>query len=69
MPIPRLSAGDMFLPVTAKTIVSTIVSVPELAPGISLVPHACGGWISLIRESRETITLIRLSDGCRNVWT
>jgi hypothetical protein len=45
------------------------VSIPELRSGISLVPHACDGWISLIRESRETITLIRLSDGCRNVWT
>jgi len=62
---------DVFLPVTTKTIVSIpeIVSIAELAAGISLVPHACGGWISVIRESRETITLTRLSDGCRSVWT
>jgi hypothetical protein len=51
-----------------------IISVPELHSGVSLVPHACDSWISAIRESREaialeTITLIRLSDGCRSEWT
>jgi hypothetical protein len=73
----------VFLPVTTKAMVSIpkivcvpdivsiteIVSVPEVGSGISLVPHACGGWISVIRESRETITLTRLSDGCCSVWT
>jgi hypothetical protein len=49
-----------------------IISVPELGSGVSLVPHACAGGISVIRESRETIaleTLTRLSDGCRSEWT
>jgi len=71
MPIPRVLRDDVLLPVTTKTIVSIpeIVSIAELAPRISLVSHACGGWIFVLRESRETISLIRLSDGCRNVWT
>jgi hypothetical protein len=51
-----------------------IISIPELHSGVSLVPHAWGGGISVIRKSREaialeTITLIRLSDGCRSEWT
>src|SRR5262245_31859613 len=77
MPISRMPRDDVPLPVTTEMIVSIseIVSTPEIGPvtelasGISLVPHACGGWISVIRESRETIGLIRLSDGCRSVWT
>jgi hypothetical protein len=82
MPIPRLPREDVFLPVTTKMIVciSDIVSIPqigsipELRSGVSLVPHAWGSGISVIRESREaialeTITLIRLSDGCHRVWT
>ena len=60
MPIPGLLSENVFLPVTAKTIVSIpeIVSIPQLASGVSLVPHACDGWISAIREWRETIALI-----------
>jgi len=71
MPIARTTAEDVFLPVTAKMIVCVpeIVSIPELGSGISLVPHACGAWISIIRKSRETISLIRLSDRCRSVRT
>jgi hypothetical protein len=88
MPIPRLPREDVFLPVTTKMIVSVsqivcipeivwipeIISIPELHSGVSLVPHAWGGGISVIRKSREaialeTITLIRLSDGCRSEWT
>jgi hypothetical protein len=88
VPIPRLPREDVFLPVTTKMIVSItkivcvpkvvsvseIVSIPELRSRVSLVPHAWGGGISVIRESREaialeTITLIRLSDGCGSEWT
>ena len=83
MPIARMVREYMFLPVTTKTIaaiaeiisipeivsISQIVSIPELASGISLVPHTRDSWISVIRNPRETIILIRLSDGCRNVWT
>jgi hypothetical protein len=71
MPISRVLRDDVLLPVTTKMIVSIpeIVSVPEPASGISLVPHVCAGLISVIRETRETITLIRLSDGRRSVWT
>jgi hypothetical protein len=71
MPIPRTLREHMFLPVTTKTTVSIteIISIAELASRISLVPHACGGWISVIRESRKTISLTRLSDGRCNVWT
>src|SRR5215831_12113883 len=63
---------NVFLPVTAQTVVSSppivcvpnIVSIPnnvsiaEGASGISLVPHVCAYGISLVRESRETIPLI-----------
>jgi hypothetical protein len=60
MPIPRLPREDVFLPVTTKMIVSVTeivcipktVSVPEMvSAGVSLVPHAGDGWISMIRES------------------
>jgi hypothetical protein len=66
VPIPRLPREDVFLPVTTKMIVSVtkivcvpevvsvseIVSVPEVvSAGVSLVPHAGDGWISVIRES------------------
>jgi hypothetical protein len=66
VPIPRLPREHVFLPVTTKMIVSVtkivcvpevvsvseIVSVPEVvSAGVSLVPHAGDGWISVIRES------------------
>jgi hypothetical protein len=68
VPIPRALCENVFLPVSAETIISVteIVSVPEVASGISLVPHACDGWISVIRESRETISL---ADTCSREWT
>jgi hypothetical protein len=88
MPIPGAVRENVFLPVSTKMIISVsqivsilkivcipeIISIPELHSGVSLVPHAWGGGISVIRESREaialeTITLIRLSDGCRSEWT
>jgi len=70
-PVRRTLGEDVVSPVTTKTIVSIaeIVSIPELASGISLVPDACGALISVTRKSRETIILIRLSDGCRSKWT
>jgi len=49
--------------------VSEIVSIPELASDISLGPDACGALISVTRKSRETITLISLSDRCGSEWT
>jgi len=66
VPIPRLPRENVFLPVMTKTIVSVpeivcapeIISIPEVVSGISLVPHACDGWISVIRESRETISVV-----------
>jgi hypothetical protein len=48
--------------------VPEIVSVPEVASGVSLVPHAGDGWISVIRESWEAIRLISLVDSCSGVW-
>jgi hypothetical protein len=47
---------------------SEIVSIPELRSGVSLVPHAWGGGISVIRESREAIHLISLVDSRSRVW-
>src|SRR5439155_22122279 len=48
IPIAGTTGEDVFLPVTTKMIVCVpeIVSIPELVSGISLVPHACAGWIS-----------------------
>jgi hypothetical protein len=71
IPTRRTLAEDVVSPVSTKTIVSIaeIVSIPELASGISLVPDACGALISVTRKSRETITLISLSDRCRSEWT
>jgi hypothetical protein len=77
MPIARMVREYMFLPVTTKTIaaipeivsISQIVSIPELASDVTLIPYARRGWISVIRKSRETIGLTRLSNGCRNVST
>jgi hypothetical protein len=65
---------NVFLPVTAKTIVSIpvivsvpeVVSIPELRSGVSLVPHVGDSWISVIREWRDTIAL---REGCYRVWT
>jgi hypothetical protein len=42
------------------------VSIPELHSGVSLVPHACDSWISVIREWGNTIAL---RDRCYRVWT
>ena len=71
MPIPRTLREDVFLPVTTEMIVSVaeIVSIAKPISGIWLVPHASGGWTSIIRISRETISSTGLSDGCRSVWT
>jgi hypothetical protein len=77
MPIPRMPRENVFVPVTTKSILSipdiicvpNIISISELAPCISLVPHLCGGWISTIRESGHTTSLIRLSDRCHSEWT
>ena len=76
VPIPRMPRQDVFLPVTAKMIISVtkivcvmeVVSVPEVASGISLLPHASDGWISVIRESLEAIRLIPLVDSYSGVW-
>ena len=77
---------DVFLPVTAQTVLSSpvIVCIPEIVcvpnimsipnsasiveagSGISLVPHAGGAGISVVRESRGTIRLI---DGYSGIWT
>jgi len=79
VPIPRLPREDVFLPVTTQAAVSipdivcvpNVVSVPnsvsisEIASGISLVPHACDAGISVVREWRETISLIDRNSG---VW-
>jgi hypothetical protein len=46
--------------------VPKIVRVPEVGSGISLVPHASDGWISVILESCEPI---RLVDICSRIWT
>src|SRR6266566_2589931 len=46
--------------------ISEIVSVPELGPGVSLVPHVCDSWISVIGEWRDTIAL---RDSCHREWT
>jgi hypothetical protein len=43
-----------------------IVSIPELRSGVALIPHACHGWVSAIREWRDTIAL---RDSCYRVWT
>src|SRR5262245_44995969 len=80
MPVARMPREDMFLPVTAQTVVSipgigcigNIVSTPnnvsiaEFASGISLVPHVCDSGISAVRESRDTIPLINRYSG---EWT
>ena len=65
MPIPRTLCEHVFLPVRTKM----VVSISKLAAGISLVPHACRRPTSVIRNSRGTINLIGLSDGCRSKWT
>ena len=46
--------------------VRDIVSVTEVASVISLVPHACDRWISVIREPWESVTLV---DSCSREWT
>jgi hypothetical protein len=46
--------------------VPEIVSVSEVDSGISLVPYACGDWISVIREPPEPISLV---DICSREWT
>jgi hypothetical protein len=56
----------MIISVTKIVRVPKIVSVPEVASGISLVPHAGDGWISVIRESWKTI---RLVDIYSREWT
>ena len=48
--------------------VNEIISVMEIVSGVSLVPHAGGGWISVIRESWKAIWLISLVDSCGGVW-
>ena len=72
VPIPRLPRENVFLPVAAQTTVSIpkiiyvrkIFSVPkaalitEVASGISRVPHAWERGISMVRELRETVSLI-----------
>src|SRR5438094_7283169 len=65
MPVRRTLGEDVVSPVSTKM----VVSIPELDSGISLVPDACGALISVTRKSRETLPLIRLSDGCRSEWT
>jgi len=65
----------VFSPVPAQMIVSIpqIVSIPNivaiaklLASAISLVPHTCGHWISVIRKSRNPIAVINI---CSAEWT
>ena len=80
MPFPGALRENVFLPVTTKMIISIsdivsipeivwipeIVSVPELDSGVSLIPHICDNWISVICEWCDTIAL---RDRCYRVWT
>ena len=77
VPIPRLPREDVFLPVTAQPAVSipeivcipNIVSIPnnvsigKVASGISRVPHACDGGISMVRDA------VPLIDSYSGEWT
>jgi hypothetical protein len=59
----------MIVPVAEIVSIPELVSVTKLVSRISLVPHVCPRSISIIRKSWETISLSRLSDRCRSVWT
>jgi hypothetical protein len=62
MPIARTLREDMFVPVGTET----IISIAKLASVISLVPHGCGGRVSVIREPWEAVSV---ADGCGREWT
>src|SRR5207247_10380239 len=62
MPIPRTLREHVFVPVGSET----IVSISKLASAISLVPHGCGGRVSVIREPWEPVSLV---DSCSREWT
>jgi len=58
---------DVFLPVAAQTVpaIPEIVCVAEAHAGVSLVPHGCRSWISVVCESSDTVDPIWLPDSCR----
>jgi hypothetical protein len=62
--IPEIVRVPQVVSVPEIVRVSYIISIPELC--VSLVPNACGSWISAIRDWRDTIAL---RDSCYGVWT